>query len=180
MTNPRLATRYAKSLVDLAKEKGQLDEVHSDMQLLQGIFKTNRDFTAVLKSPVIKEDKKNKIIEAVTQGRISTLTATFIRLLNVKNRESDLPEITGSFIEQYNEVKGIHKVKVTTADAMSEEMKTSFVDKIRSSEGLENIELETAVNEKLIGGFILEMEGKLVDASIQRDLRDVKKQFMQQ
>ncbi|MBA2250718.1 MAG: ATP synthase F1 subunit delta [Chitinophagaceae bacterium] len=178
MNNPRLAIRYAKSLIDLATERNQLDEVNNEMKFLQAVCKGNPDFTAVLRSPIIPEDKKNKIIESITKGRVGELTGAFIKLLGVKNRESNLPEIITSFIAQYNQVKGIHKVKITTAEAMSEEMKEAFIEKIQSAEDTKNIELETAVNEKLIGGFVLEMEGKLVDTSIQRDLRDIKKQFM--
>ena len=57
-------------------------------------------------------------------------------------------------------------------------MKNSFVNRIKASEGIQNIELETAVDEKLVGGFVLEMEGRKADASIRRDLMDVQKQFM--
>ena len=178
MTNPRLAIRYAKSLLDLAQEKGQLEEVFSDMKLLNNICQTNREFANVLKSPIIKEDKKNKIIESVTAGRISVLTASFIKLLGAKSRESNLPEIIPAFIEQYNVVKGIHKVKLTTAVEISEELKNNFINSIRASEGIKNIELEASVDESLVGGFVLEMEGKKADASIRRDLIDVQKQFM--
>ncbi len=177
MNNPRLAIRYAKSLIDLALEKDQLDEVYADMKFLQNIIKSNPDFVALLKSPVIQEDKKNKIIESVIAGRVSNLTALFIKLLGVKTRESNLPEIVTAFIEQYNKVKEIHKVKITTAAPISDEVKNSFINKIKSSNHIENIELETLVDEKLVGGFVLEMEGKMVDASIMRDLIDVKKQF---
>ncbi len=69
MPNPRLATRYAKSLLDLAIERGQLEEVFADMQLLQQICKGNRDFVNLLSSPIIKADTKRKIVEAVTKGR---------------------------------------------------------------------------------------------------------------
>ena len=58
MNNPRLAVRYAKSLIDQSKEKGQLEEVYNDMKFLQHICKTNRDFVALLNSPVIAEHKK--------------------------------------------------------------------------------------------------------------------------
>ena len=178
MTNPRLAIRYAKSLLDLAQEKGQLEEVFNDMKLLDNICKISREFANVLKSPIIKEDKKNKIIESVTAGRISVLTASFIKLLGNKSRESNLPEIISAFIEQYNVVKGIHKVKLTTAVEISEELRNNFINKIKASEGIENIELVTSVNESLVGGFVLEMEGRKADASIRRDLNDVQKQFM--
>ena len=88
-----------------------------------------------------------------------------------------MPEIIDSYIEQYNELKGIHKVKITTATPLSEQMQNAFIDKIKSANNISNIELEATVDEKLVGGFVLEMEGKLVDASILRDLKDVKKQF---
>ncbi|MDB5198616.1 MAG: atpH [Chitinophagaceae bacterium] len=178
MQNPRLAIRYAKSLLDLAQEQNKLELVYDDMKLLDNICKTNREFANVLKSPIIKEDKKNKIIESVTAGRINSLTASFIKLLGNKSRESNLPEIISAFIEQYNVVKEIHKVKLTTAVELSDEMKNSFIDRIKASEGIKNIELETLVNENLVGGFVLEMEGKKADASIRRDLMDVQKQFM--
>ncbi|MEP6597150.1 MAG: ATP synthase F1 subunit delta [Ginsengibacter sp.] len=177
MNNPRLAIRYAKSLIDLAKEKDQLTEVYNDMKFLQGICKSNPDFIALLKSPIIPQDKKNKIIGAIITGRVSVLTSLFIKLLGTKSRESNLPEITDSYIEQYNELKDIHKVKISTATPISEEMQTAFIDKIKAVNNISNIELETVVDEKLVGGFVLEMQGKLVDASILRDLKDVKKQF---
>ena len=69
-------------------------------------------------------------------------------------------------------------VKLTTATPVSEEIKNEIVSKIQSSTYMQNIELEATVKEELIGGFVLEMEGTLVDASIQRDLKDIKKQFM--
>ena len=178
MTNPRLAIRYSKSLLDLAQEKGQLEEAFNDMKLLDTICKSSREFRNVLNSPIIKEDKKNKIIEAVTAGKISKLTASFIKLLGIKNRESNLPEIISAFIDQYNVAKGIHKVKLTTAVDISDEIKNDFINKIKISEGIKNIELETVVDESLVGGFVLEMEGYLADSSIRRDLNDVQKQFM--
>jgi F-type H+-transporting ATPase subunit delta len=178
MQNPRLAIRYAKSLLDLAQEQGKLEEVFNDIKSLDNICKNSREFANVLKSPIIKEDKKNKIIESVTQGRISLLTSSFIKLLGRKGRESNLVEIISAFIDQYNIVKGIHKVKLTTAVEVSDAVKNDFISKIKASEGIENIELESVINDSLIGGFVLEMEGWKADASIRRDLMDVQKQFL--
>ena len=66
MQNPRLAERYAKSLIDLAAEMNELDPVHDDITLLHDICNESREFVLMLKSPVISADKKNKIINAVT------------------------------------------------------------------------------------------------------------------
>ena len=177
MNNPRLAGRYAKSLLGLAIEQNGLEAVYADVQLLQGILKSNPDFGNLLKSPVIGSDKKGKILTAVLSGKLSKLTDAFIQLLTRKSRESNLPEIVKAFIEQYNEMNNIHQVKLTTATPISDELRASIIAKIKADTGLEKIELETLVKDELIGGFKLEMRGNLVDASILRDLNDVKKQF---
>ncbi|MCC6288673.1 MAG: ATP synthase F1 subunit delta [Chitinophagaceae bacterium] len=177
MLQPRLAGRYAKSLIDLALERNQLEAVHADMLLLQSICKQSRDFVNLVRSPVIAADKKNAIIEAITAGKVSDLTSAFNKLLVQKGREGILPEIINAFIEQYNQLKNIHKVKLTTAQPISDELKNSIEQKVKADTALTNIELETAVKEELIGGFVLEFDNKLVDASIIRDLKDIQRQF---
>ncbi len=177
MPNPRLAHRYAKSLIDLSTEKNQLETTYADMKLLQSICKTNKDFVSMLQSPVIHHSTKIKIVEAVITGKISDITTLFLKLLVSKGREANLPEIVEAFIDQYNKINGIHKVKLTTAVALSEELKQSIATKAATEGGLGKVELETNVNESLIGGFVLEFNNNLVDASIARDLRDIKAQF---
>ncbi len=179
MPNPRLATRYAKSLIGLAQERGELEAICNDMQFLQSICKSNRDFVNLLRSPVIRAEKKEAIIDVITKGRIGKLTAAFIKLLTDKGREEDLPEIVNAAITQYNVIKGIQKIKLTTAVPVSDAVKNDIVDKVKTSTGLDKVELEANVNEKLIGGFILEYNNNLIDASIMRDLKDIKKQFQQ-
>lgn len=178
MNNPRLAGRYAKSLLDLAIEKKQLDTVYKDMKFLLSVTNSNPDFVAILKSPVIGTDKKEKIIGSITNGRVSELTSLFISLLMRKIRESNLPQIVKAFIEQYNKLNNIYPVKITTATPMSNELRDSLITKIKSNPEWQNIELHESVQDDLIGGFKLEMGDLLVDASISRDLHDIKKQFL--
>jgi F-type H+-transporting ATPase subunit delta len=178
MNNPRLAGRYAKSLMDLATEQKQVDAVYADMKWLQRVFASNLDFVSVLRSPIIKSDKKGIIINAVTTGNSCSLTEAFIQLLVRKNRESNLPEITNAFIDQFNAQRNIHKVKITTASPISETLQASIMANVKSTIKANDFEIETAVNDELIGGFLLETGGQLVDASIQRDLKDIRKNFM--
>ena len=177
MTNPRLATRYAKSLLDLSIEQNQLEAVYADMKLLKGINKSNPDFVALLRSPIITADKRDKILDAVIGKNISQISMLFIRLLTTKKRESNLPEIVTAFLEQYNKLKNIQTVKLTTATPISEELKNSIIARVKSADS-SAIEIETAVKEELIGGFKLEIGGTLIDASILRDLNDIKRQFL--
>lgn len=178
MPNPRLAHRYAKSLIDLSVEKNQLEVVYADMKFLQQVCKTSKEFATLLQSPIITADKKSRIFEVVgNAGKVGELTTAFSKLLINKGREGDLPEIADAFINQYNTIKGIHRVKLTTAVELSEDLKKSITNKAATEGGLGNVELETKVDESLIGGFVLEFNNNLVDASIARDLRDIKAQF---
>lgn len=177
MPNPRLASRYAKSLIDLALERGQLEEVYADMQWLQAVCKSNRDFVNLLRSPIIKADTKKKIVDAVTTGRVSALTAAFNNLLIAKNRESNLPEIITAFISQYKDHKNIYTLKLTTATPASDAVKKAVTEQVKKSGGFENVELEEAVDENIIGGFVLQIGDKLIDASIAYDLKTIARQF---
>ncbi|MBP7556559.1 MAG: ATP synthase F1 subunit delta [Chitinophagaceae bacterium] len=177
MPNPRLAARYAKSLIDLSIEKGQLEQVYQDMQWLQAACKSSRDFLNLLRSPVIKADTKRKILEAVTAGKLSELTAGFIRLLVTKGRESNLPEIATAAINLYKGHKNIYTVQLTTAAPVDNAVRTAIIEQVKKSAGVEHIELEEKVNPDLIGGFVLQLGDKLVDASIAYDLRAIAKQF---
>lgn len=177
MRNPRLAARYAKSLLDLSVEKDQLEQVYADMQWLKAVCSGSRDFVNLLRSPIIKADKKEKIVAAATAGKISELTTAFNRLLISKNRESNLPEIVNAFIGQYKVYKNIHVVKLTTAIPVSEEMKNKIISQVKANSDMLHIEMETAVDESLIGGFVLQAGDKLVDASISYDLKHIARQF---
>lgn len=179
MPNPRLAGRYAKSLIDLATENNQLEAVKNDMAFLQAVCNASHEFVSVLKSPIIHADKKKAVVDSIAKGKVSELTMLFQNLLISKGRESALPEIADAFINQYNNIKGIHKVKLTTAFVASEELKNTVISKLKSEAGLKQVELELAINEELVGGFVLEYDNKLVDASILRDLKDITKQFKQ-
>ena len=178
MLNPRLAGRYAKSLIDLAIERNELETVYKDILFLQEVCNNSREFVALMKSPVIDIDKKEKVFAAVTKGRISELTASFHHLLIRKGREANFPEIIQAFISQYNKYKGIHIIKLTTAAPVSEELKQEIVSKVQSQTSMKKIELRTEVKEDLIGGFVLEMGDMLVDASISYDLKAIRKQFL--
>jgi F-type H+-transporting ATPase subunit delta len=177
MPNPRLASRYAKSLIDLAIEKGQLEDVFADMQWLEVVCKNSRDFVNVLRSPVIKGNTKIKIVEAVTKGKVGEMTTAFIRLMIKKSRESNLPEVVTAFISQYKTAKNIYTIKLTTASAVSDELKDAIVKQIRATSNMQNIELEATVNKDLIGGFVLQAGDKMIDASIAYDLKNIARQF---
>lgn len=178
MQNPRLAARYAKSLIGLAIERNQLEDVYKDAQYLQQLCTLSSEFVNLLKSPIIKADMKTAILKAVTEGRIGELMTAFNKLLVTKSRENFLPEIIHAFIEQYKEHKGIFTATLTTAVPVSEEVKNAITGKVKELVPGKQVDLKTAVDESLIGGFQLDLGNTLVDASIAYDLSKIRSQFL--
>ena len=179
MQNPRLAGRYAKSLLDIAVEKNELEKVYTDVKYIQAVIAASSEFVNVLRSPIIKADKKLAIVSSVTQNKVGAILEGFNKLLIAKNREANLPEILNAFEEQYNTLKNISKVKLTSATELSDTTKQAIISRLEKDAGLANIQLQTKIDERLIGGFVLEYNNNIVDASIIRDLKDIKKQFSQ-
>ncbi len=177
MPNPRLASRYAKSLLDLAVEQNAVDTTLQDVKLMDSICRQSRDFTNLLRSPIIKGDKKQEIINSVVGGKLQPLFQAFVKLLTNKGREENLPEILTAFIEQYKTMKNIKTVKLTTATPVTDDVKKAIIKKITGNVPDSQVEVKEEINPEIIGGFILQMDDKLIDASVRRDLNDVKAQF---
>ncbi len=178
MPNPRLAARYAKSLIDLSIERGQLEQVYLDNLYLKGIMQGSQVLMDFLNNPAINSEKKLKVIQALRSGQTSEITQNFNDLLIRKGRENYLPEIADAFIEQYKEYKGIMTITLTTAVPVSDEVKNVFISKLKREANLKEVELICQVNENIIGGFILEGRGRRIDASVAYDLHKVRNRFL--
>jgi F-type H+-transporting ATPase subunit delta len=176
MLNTRVAGRYAKSLIDLSLEQNMLEKVYQDMLYLKRLL-NDREFVLMLKSPIVTADKKQSILNALTNGRISDLTAKFNTLLIRKGRETNLPEVIDAFIEQYKVHNKIRVVKLTTATEVSQDIKNSIVSKVKGMGDMSNIELISIVDPSIIGGFILKIGDQVYDTSISNELNNISKQF---
>jgi F-type H+-transporting ATPase subunit delta len=177
MSAKRVASRYAKALVDLAVEQGKLEDIYSDIKSFQTVSQ-NRDFELMIKSPIIKADKKGKILDAIFGGKINAMTSEFFKIILRKGREAYLPNIADAFIEQYRVIKSVSSVKLTSATALSESALASIKAALAKNGALAgNIEFQTSVDASLIGGFRLEFGDKLYDASVAHKLEQLKKEF---
>lgn len=174
MSQLQIAARYAKSLIELAQEQNILEPVYEDVRTLDGVCR-NPEFAAMLKSPVIYTDKKLAIFEQLFGSRINPLSLQFFKLLLHKGRESSLLMICTAFVEQYKAIKKIRSARIITATELPE----SELDKIKSRFSFwlkpgETMEMQQKVDPRIIGGFILEMGDQNCDASVKRQLEEMK------
>jgi F-type H+-transporting ATPase subunit delta len=173
----RIASRYAKSLIDLASEQGKLDRVLADMTAFAAATK-QRDFALLLKSPIVKADKKEQVIKAIWGDKMDPLTISFLQIILRKGRESGLDEIASEFINQYRTIKGISIVEITSAEPLSAETLEAIRTKLVSSKLTHGqVDFRTSVDPNLIGGFVISFEDKLYDASVRHQLDLLRKQF---
>ena len=170
------ASRYAKSLIDLAIETNQLEEIRNDMRLIKDVCAGNRDFVLLLQSPIVKTDKKIAIFSSVFEGKISKTSLSFLHIIATKRREGYIDAIASSFDDQYKVYKNITTVLVQSAVALDEKLRKEILSVVKTATTGE-IEIIEKTDPSLIGGFILTINDKRVDQSVKRKLNDLKKDF---
>lgn len=172
-----VADRYAGSLMDLANEKGRIDEVRNDMKSLLAVEKESREFSILLKSPVVKADKKIAVLEQIFKGRISDISMEFFKLIVRKRRENLLAEIASSFEERYKRDRNIFTAVVTTAKGLDEKTRARMLELVKAQLKGE-VDLVERVDPETIGGFVLRVGDKQVDRSVARQLANLKKELI--
>lgn len=172
-----VASRYAKSLIELAKEKNVLEAVFQDMKLFKDTASKNRGLMLALKSPVVRHDKKLAILKALFETKVNPVSYSIFTIITRKNRESILDAIADEFIALYNSYEGILKATVTTTTPLTEELRKQFTKIVASATG-KQIQLIEKVDPKLIGGYVLRVNDRQIDASLKSRLNELKLQLV--
>lgn len=178
MSDLRVASRYAKSLLVLANEQGVLEEVNNDMKMFDTVLKQNRDLVLLLRNPIVNHAKKLQVLEAIFKSKVNKLTMAFFTIITKKNRESVLPVIATNFATQYNIFKNIEEAKVITTFPLDAALRKEFAEIVKKFTGKEVI-LTEEVNKDLLGGFVLKIGDRQIDESISSRLKALKLKFSQ-
>ena len=172
-----VAYRYARSLMQLAIEQNQLVAVQEDMRLIANTCEGSRELVLLLKSPVIKGDKKDKILDRVFAGQIGTMTSSFMGILVRKGREAMLPEIAEAFEEIRKVHDGVVTCVVTSAAPLDEDARKKVTALAAEKYPGKSITLSEKVDKNLIGGVIVRIGDEQYDGSVSRRLNDLRRQF---
>lgn len=172
-----VAYRYARSLMDLSLEKSAVDAVHEDMGLVAATCAGSRELQVLLSSPVVKADKKEKVLDQLFAGRIGTITNAFIGIIVRKGREALLPQIAAAFGELYNQHKGIVIAEVTSAVPLPDDARKRVVELANAKHPGKSIELVEKVDPSIIGGVTIRIGDEQYDGSVSRRLSDMRREF---
>src|SRR6266446_587569 len=133
MVETKVARRYAKSLLDLSKERDLMEAIFNDMKLLASVCAKNRDLSLLLGSPIIHADKKLDILKKVFSGKMNGLSLAFFEIITRKGRESHLESIAREVVRLYKEYKGIQTAVVTSAVGLDDKLREEVYKTISES-----------------------------------------------
>lgn len=176
MSTLRAANRYAKALLDLAREQGKLDSVKTDADFLLSVAKESPEFRALLKSPVIKPAQKVDTFKKALSSQVTPLTDLFVTLVIKHGREAHLASIFEKYTDLYLAEKNVVRAQVTSAAALTDDQRASLLAKLAAG-GATNVELEEKIQPELIGGVVVRVGDRQVDTTVARSLRGLKRQF---
>jgi F-type H+-transporting ATPase subunit delta len=178
MSEITVATRYAKSLIDLAKEQNVLEAVRADMSLFEQTVKANSQLEAVLRNPIIQQDKKAGVLVGIFGDKVNKITIAFFKLVVSKGRAELLYPTAQEFVNQYDVLKHIVRATVTSAVPLSADNRNQVIDEVKKIAAGEVV-LTEKVDASLIGGFILTVGDKQIDTSVSSSLTRLRKDFGQ-
>ena len=173
----QVASRYAKALIVLAQEKGQLEGVHEDMVLIDNTVQENRDLRLMLDSPIVKSEQKEKVLQAIFAGKIGEVSMKFLDLLIKKKRESLIDNMAIEFEKQYMLIKGIVRAEVVSVEPLTAQQREEVQRIIREVDNKE-VELIERLDPSIIGCIIIRIGDMQIDHSVAGKLRAYKAQLI--
>ena len=174
----RIASRYAKSAIELANEQNTLEALKDDMTLLRATLRENRPLRKLLTNPIIEGRRKLSVLDQIFSGRFSALTQQLIRLVCTKGREQFLEDIAIEVIHRYNDLKGLEEAVVRTATPLTSSLRGRIATLSEQLSG-SKVELREEVDPSVLGGFVLRIGQRQLDRSVAGELTRLKTSFEQ-
>jgi F-type H+-transporting ATPase subunit delta len=173
MLTNKLALKYAQAVYEIANEKAMLDVVEKQLKLVQATIAGHDDLTTLMYHPLVPALAKKETINRIFAGDLDGFVQNFLLLLIDKRREPALPAIISEYIRLANEARNIAEAEVFTAKELSAEQLEALAAKLSKVTG-KNIVLKTTLDQTLIGGIIVKIGDKLIDGSVERQLKVMK------
>ena len=175
MAGARAAIRYAKAVLSLASDQNSAEAVNNDMKLIASTIADSKDLKETLQSPVIPSSVKKSVLLEVFKNSNKAILSLIDTLIS-NNRIGILSEVALKYNQLYDQSKGIELATVTTATALTDDLKSKVLAKAKELTGKE-IEVENIIDESIIGGFILRIGDKQYNASNANQLSKLKREY---
>jgi F-type H+-transporting ATPase subunit delta len=177
MNEGLVTKRYVKALYQLAEEEGIREKVMADIEALLACIQESPEFSVFLDNPLLKPSEKSRVINALFLKIFQKTTVSFLNLLIHNRREKHLRSICLHFIQFYKSLFHIKEGTLTTAVALTPKHKEEVFGFITKKFKMK-LDLNENIDPSIIGGFILRVEDQQIDASIQTQLKRIRRQLI--
>lgn len=168
--------RYAKSLLDFAREMDKVEDVKADVESILAVMDDSREFSIMLKSPVISTSTKESIMDEIFEGKLNEITANYFKIIARRGREAQLEGILRGFIDLYRQQHNIELAQITVAHPLTESQREAIKSRLAKESGKE-IVLSEKVDSSMIGGIKIRLGDKEYNGSIAAQLDKLKRKF---
>ena len=168
-----VSNEYAKALFMLAAETGKGKEYKDALETISEVFDENPVYPEFLSTFAIPLDERLNALETAFSDAIPRDVLSFLKILCEKKHIAEFSECAEQYIAMYNEMDKISNARVTSAVELSDDEKASLKEKLEKMSGHRTI-IEYIVDKSIIGGLIVEIDGKIMDSSLKKHLKDVK------
>ena len=176
MRDIRVAKPYARALYDAAVEQNALAPIIADVDRLRELVEQSEEFTQLIQSPILSPQFKSETFQQLFTDAMQPLTVNFFKLLALKQRERYLVAIMDAFSAIVDEAAGRLVAKVTTAVPITAEQEERLAQQLSTYSG-KQVQLEIITDPQIQGGFIVQLEDTVFDASVTTQLQRLKQQL---
>jgi len=166
-----ITTPWAEAFLQVTESRGETDAVIDQVRSILAIWDGSADFRHAMASPVLEVDAKKAALDKLFGAELSPSFLNLLRLLADRQRISMLDEVLNRVLDLYRQQNNIALATVTSAVPLSEEQQSQIGEKARVVAGTEKVEIQQQVDPALIGGFVLSVGSKVIDASLAGQVR---------
>jgi len=169
-----LAGRYALAVFELAREQGALDAVAGNLRDLRALYDESADLRRLVRSPALTREDQGRGIDAIAErAGFSKLARQFLGLLAHKRRLFALPDVIEAFEGMLSRHRGEVSAELISAVPLSEEQIGKLKDQLSETVG-KSVSLSTSIDPGLLGGIVVRVGSRMIDASLRTKLRRLK------
>ncbi len=166
-----ITTPYAEAFLQVASSRKEVDQVVDQAKEVLAIWNECPELSEAMGSPVLEVNSKKAALEKIFSKDVSPSLLNLMKLLADRQRIGLLDSVLERMLELYREQRNIALATVTSAVPLNEDQQSQLLKKVQLVAGTDNLELNLKVDSDLIGGFIVSVGSKVIDASIAGQVR---------
>ena len=166
-----ITTPYAEAFLQVAESNKEVEKIISQAKSILQIWDESSELREAMGSPVLEVESKKAALDKLFSGKVTTSFLNFMKLLAERQRIGFLNSVLERLLELYRDQRNIALATVTSATPLNEDQQAELLKNVQSVAGTNNLELNLKVDPDLIGGFVVRVGSKVIDASLSGQVR---------